>query len=142
GGTAVCVVSAKTGQGFGEMEEFLTPRQTLVLLGSSGVGKSTIVNRLLGNAVQEVQPVRESHSRGRHTTTARELFALPGGALLMDTPGLRELQLWDANEGISQTFAEIEAFAACCRFTNCTHGREPGCAVQAAIQTGPPDVGR
>src|SRR6266513_5285639 len=141
-GTTVCVLSARTGDGFGELEEFLTPGQTLVLLGSSGVGKSTIANRLLGHAVQEVQPVRESDSRGRHTTTAREMFTLPGGALLMDTPGLREMQLWDANEGISQTFAEIEAFAACCRFTNCTHGREPGCAVQAAIQTGALDLGR
>src|SRR6266436_6808252 len=89
-GTAVCVVSAMTGQGFDELEEFLRPGHTLVLLGSSGVGKSTIANRLLGQTIQEVQPVRESDSKGRHTTTSRELFALPGGALLMDTPGLRE----------------------------------------------------
>src|SRR5437016_1008503 len=141
-GVPVCAVSAKTAQGFEELVRYLGRGQTLVLLGSSGVGKSTIVNRLLGRDLQEVEQVRESDSRGRHTTTARQLFALPGGALLMDTPGLRELQLWDANEGISQTFAEIEAFAACCRFTNCTHGREPGCAVQAAIQTGALDLGR
>src|SRR5882762_8291246 len=105
-GTVVCVVSARTGQGFGELGEFLKPGQTLVLLGSSGVGKSTIANRLLGEAVQEVQPVRESDSKGRHTTTARELFVLPGGALLMDTPGLREMQLWDAEDGVAQTFAD------------------------------------
>jgi ribosome biogenesis GTPase / thiamine phosphate phosphatase len=141
-GVPVCAVSAKTAQGFEELVRYLGRGQTLVLLGSSGVGKSTIVNRLLGRDLQEVEQVRESDSRGRHTTTARQLFALPGGALLMDTPGLRELQLWDANEGISQTFAEIEAFAARCRFTNCTHGREPGCAVQAAIQTGALDLGR
>jgi len=88
-GAAVCVVSAKTGQGIEELEKFLRPGETLALLGSSGVGKSTIVNRLLGDSLQEVQPVREGDSRGRHTTTMRELFVLPGGALLMDTPGLR-----------------------------------------------------
>ena len=141
-GVPVCAVSAKTAQGFEELVRYLGRGQTLVLLGSSGVGKSTIVNRLLGRDLQEVEPVRESDSRGRHTTTARHLFALPGGALLMDTPGLRELHLWDANEGISQTFSEIEAFQARCRFTNCTHGSEPGCAVQAAIQTGALDLGR
>ena len=141
-GTAVCVVSAKTGQGFGELEEFLKPGQTLVLLGSSGVGKSTIANRLLGEAVQEVQPVRESDSKGRHTTTARELFALPGGALLMDTPGLREMQLWDAEDGVAQTFADIDALAAQCRFVDCRHEGEPGCAVLAAVCSGDLDVAR
>jgi ribosome biogenesis GTPase / thiamine phosphate phosphatase len=103
-GTGVCVVSARTGQGFGELEEFLRPGETLVLLGSSGVGKSTIANRLLGQAVQAVRPVRASDSRGRHTTTSRELFVLPAGALLIDTPGLREMQLWDAEQGVAQTF--------------------------------------
>ena len=114
----------------------------MVLLGSSGVGKSTIVNRLLGRAIQEVREVRESDSRGRHTTTARELFVLPGGALLMDTPGLRELQLWDVDEGISHTFADIRSLAACCRFGNCRHDGEPGCAAQAAIDAGVLDVAR
>jgi len=141
-GTAVCVVSARTGQGLGELEEFLTPGQTLVLLGSSGVGKSTIANRLLGEAVQEVQPVRESDSKGRHTTTARELFVLPGGALLMDTPGLREMQLWDAVEGVAQTFADIDALATQCRFVNCRHEGEPGCAVLAAVSAGELDAAR
>jgi len=141
-GTVVCVVSARTGQGFGELEEFLKPGQTLVLLGSSGVGKSTIANRLLGEAVQEVQPVRESDSKGRHTTTARELFVLPGGALLMDTPGLREMQLWDAEDGVAQTFADIDALAAQCRFGDCRHEGEPGCAVQAALDAGTLDRGR
>jgi ribosome biogenesis GTPase len=133
---AVCVVSARTGQGFGELEEFLRPGQTLVLLGSSGVGKSTIANRLLGEAVQEVRPVRESDSRGRHTTTTRELFALPGGALLVDTPGLREMQLWDAEDGVAQVFVDVDALAGQCRFDDCRHEAEPGCAVLAALEAG------
>jgi ribosome biogenesis GTPase / thiamine phosphate phosphatase len=141
-GTAVCVVSARTGQGFGELEEFLRPGHTLVLLGSSGVGKSTIVNRLLGQTLQEVQPVRESDSKGRHTTTSRELFVLPGGALLMDTPGLREMQLWDAEQGLVQTFADIDLVAERCRFGDCRHEGEPGCAVQAAVSAGAVDAGR
>jgi ribosome biogenesis GTPase len=141
-GTAVCMVSARTGQGFGELEEFLKPGQTLVLLGSSGVGKSTIANWLLGLNVQEVQPVRESDSKGRHTTTSRELFVLPGGALLMDTPGLREIQLWDAPQGVAQTFADIDSLAAQCRFVDCRHEGEPGCAVLAAVSAGVLDAGR
>lgn len=141
-GVPVCAVSAKTGLGFGELEKYLARGQSIVLLGSSGVGKSTIVNRLLGRAIQEVQQVRESDSRGRHTTTARELFALPNGALLMDTPGLRELQLWDADEGISQTFSDVESLAERCRFGNCRHDGEPGCAVQAAIDASALDTVR
>jgi len=141
-GTAVCVVSAITGDGFGELEEYLRPGHTLVLLGSSGVGKSTIANRLLGHAVQEVQPVRESDSRGRHTTTTRELFVLPSGALLMDTPGLREMRLWDAEDGVSQVFADIDALARQCRFGDCRHDGEPGCAVQAALEAGTLDPAR
>lgn len=141
-GVSICAVSATTGQGFDELEKYLARGQTIVLLGSSGVGKSTILNRLLGRTVQEVQEVRESDSRGRHTTTAREIFALPNGALLMDTPGLRELQLWDADEGISQTFADIESLATQCRFGNCRHNGEPGCAVQAAIDAGELDFRR
>src|SRR5467141_2905355 len=141
-GTAVCVVSAMTGQGFDELEEFLRPGHTLVLLGSSGVGKSTIANRLLGQTIQEVQPVRESDSKGRHTTTTRELFALPGGALLMDTPGLREMQLWDAEDGVAQAFADIDGLAAQCRFGDCRHEGEPGCGVQAALSAGTLDPAR
>jgi ribosome biogenesis GTPase / thiamine phosphate phosphatase len=135
-GTSVFAVSAKTGEGFNELEEILRPGQALVLLGSSGVGKSTIANRLLGGAIQEVRPVRESDSKGRHTTTARELFVLPGGALLMDTPGLREMQLWDAEDGVAQVFADIDALATRCRFGDCRHEGEPGCAVQAALDAG------
>jgi ribosome biogenesis GTPase len=141
-GTEVCVISARTGQGMEGFERFLAPGQTVVLLGSSGVGKSSIANRLLGEMRQEVRPVREGDSRGRHTTTARELFVLPGGALLMDTPGLRELQIWDAAEGVSETFADIDALAAECRFGDCTHENEPGCAVQAALSAGTLDEAR
>jgi ribosome biogenesis GTPase len=141
-GTDVCVVSARTGQGMEGLERFLRPGQTVVLLGSSGAGKSTIANRLLGEILQEVRPVREGDSRGRHTTTARELFILPGGALLMDTPGLRELQLWDAADGVSQAFADIGALAAECRFGDCKHEGEPGCAVQAALAEGMLDEAR
>lgn len=141
-GVSVCSVSAKTGQGFDELEKYLARGQTIVLLGSSGVGKSTIVNRLLGQAIQNVREVRESDSRGRHTTTSREIFALSSGALLMDTPGLRELQLWDADEGISQTFVDVESLAGHCRFGNCRHDGEPGCAVQAAVDTGELDLSR
>lgn len=135
-GVPLCVVSARTGQGFDQLGKHLARGETIVLLGSSGVGKSTMVNRLMGHAIQDVREVRESDSRGRHTTSVRQIFALPGGALLMDTPGLRELQLWDAEEGILHAFADIDALAAQCRFTNCNHKAEPGCAVQAALLAG------
>jgi ribosome biogenesis GTPase len=141
-GAAVCVVSARTGQGMERLKPFLKGGDTLVLLGSSGVGKSTIANRLAGEVLQETQPVREEDSRGRHTTSSRTLMALPGGALLMDTPGLRELQLWDADEGVAETFEDIDAVAAQCRFTDCEHKDEPGCAVQAAVRAGTMDEAR
>jgi len=141
-GTEVSLISARTGQGMEGLERFLLPGQTVVLLGSSGVGKSTIANWLLGEMEQNVQPVREGDSRGRHTTTARELFILPKGALLMDTPGLRELQLWDAAQGVSETFADIDTLARECRFGDCTHEGEPGCAVRAAVAEGTLDEAR
>ena len=141
-GSAVCVVSAKTGQGMEELERFLQLGKTVAMLGSSGVGKSTLANRLLGEARQEVREVRESDSRGRHTTTSRELLLLPSGALLIDTPGLRELQLWDAEEGLTQTFADIDTLAARCFFRDCRHEDEPGCAVQAAVAGGMLDSAR
>jgi ribosome biogenesis GTPase len=141
-GAAVSVVSARTGQGMDELEPFLKRGDTLVLLGSSGAGKSTIANRLAGEMLQETQSVREADSRGRHTTSSRTLMALQGGALLMDTPGLRELQLWGADEGVAETFEDIDALAAQCRFTNCGHHAEPGCAVQAAVTAGTLDEAR
>ncbi len=135
-GVPIFAVSARTGDGLDALDDFLAPGQTIVLLGSSGVGKSTLVNYFLQRDAQAVQAVRGSDSRGRHTTTSRELFALPGGALLIDTPGLRELQLWDAAEGVGQTFSDIEELAAQCKYGNCGHTTEPGCAVQAAIAAG------
>jgi ribosome biogenesis GTPase / thiamine phosphate phosphatase len=141
-GIPVLPMSAQTGSGLGVMDTFLTPRQTVVLLGSSGVGKSTIVNKLLGRDAQVTRPVRQSDSRGRHTTTARELLRLPGGALIIDTPGLRELQLWDAADGVTESFADIEELASECRFRDCRHENEPGCAVLAAIASGTLDSAR
>jgi len=135
-GIPVHMVSARTGQGMEEVERLLIPGQTFVMLGSSGAGKSTLTNRLLGQSLQRVNDVRANDGRGRHTTTTRELFALPCGALLIDTPGLRELQLWNGEEGLAQTFADIHLLAEQCRFTNCLHEREPDCAVQAAVQAG------
>jgi ribosome biogenesis GTPase len=130
------VLSARTGQGMDALHSFLARGQTVVLLGSSGVGKSTLVNRLLGQDLQAVQPIREKDSRGRHTTTARDLLLLPCGAMVIDTPGLRELHLWDAADGMAQTFADIDELAWKCRFRDCRHENEPGCAVQAALLAG------
>jgi len=141
-GVPVFSVSARTGDGVEVLDRFLTPGQTIVLLGSSGVGKSTLVNHFLQRDAQAVQMVRASDSRGRHTTTSRELFALPGGALVIDTPGLRELQLWDAAEGVEQAFSDIEELAAQCKYGNCGHTTEPGCAVQTAIAEGRLDQNR
>jgi ribosome biogenesis GTPase len=110
--------------------------KTAVLLGSSGVGKSTLVNALAGKALMHTQAVVEGDSLGRHTTTHRELVLLPNGALILDTPGMRELGLWDADSGVSTAFADIETLATACRFHDCRHGSEPGCAVQAALSDG------
>src|SRR6185369_5605732 len=112
---------------------FLAPARTLALLGSSGVGKSTLLNRLLGEDLQRTGAVRAGDGRGKHTTTGAQLFRLPGGALVIDTPGMRELQLWEAEAGVGDAFADVEALAAACRFRDCAHGQEPGCAVRAAL---------
>ena len=141
-GAPVIAVSAKDGSGFDALRELMAPGQTMVLLGSSGVGKSTIVNRLMERDTQTTAAVRESDSRGRHTTTSRELFALPSGALMIDTPGLRELALWDAGDGVRQVFGDIEAIAGECRYRDCGHTNEPGCAVLAAIESGQLDAER
>jgi len=135
-GVPVHAVSAVSGEGIGALAAHLAPGTTAVLLGSSGVGKSTLVNALAGQELMDTGAIREDDARGRHTTTHRELIALPSGALVLDTPGMRELGLWKAEEGLSATFADIEALAEDCRFRDCAHQSEPGCAVRAALQTG------
>lgn len=135
-GVPVLAVSAKSGAGLEALRAQVAPGRTAVLLGSSGAGKSTLVNALLGEARMATADIREDDARGRHTTTRRELVLLPGGGLILDTPGMRELGLWDAEAGVSATFEDVEALAGRCRFSDCSHGGEPGCAVQAAIAAG------
>lgn len=135
GGAPVSVVSARTGEGVADLGARFTAGRTVALLGSSGVGKSTLINALLGADRLAVREVRADDDRGRHTTTRRELLRLVGGALIVDTPGMRELGLWDA-DGLDEAFGEIEALAADCRFHDCRHETEPGCAVRAAVADG------
>jgi ribosome biogenesis GTPase len=135
-GVPIHAISAELGQGLSRLDPYLQPGKTVALIGSSGVGKSTLTNHLLGEAQQSTQAVRADDSRGRHTTTHRQLIRLPSGALLIDTPGMRELQLWQAGTGLQSTFADIEALTADCKFRDCQHDQEPGCAVQAAIALG------
>ena len=140
-GAPVHVIAAREGRGLEALLPYLQPRQTIALLGSSGAGKSTLLNRLAGTE-QATREVRASDSRGRHTTTHRQIFVLPLGALMVDTPGMRELQLWEAESGIEATFDDVEALGASCRFTDCAHAAEPGCAVRAAVAEGRLDAGR
>ena len=134
-GVPLLTVSAATGEGLDLLEAHLVPGRTVALLGSSGVGKSTLVNRLAGRELLATREIR-SDGRGRHTTSHRELVPLPSGALLIDTPGMRELQLWADEEVLDSTFSEIAELAADCRFSDCSHEHEPGCAVKAAISGG------
>ncbi len=132
----VLAISAQTGFGCEAIEATLAPGITAVLLGSSGAGKSTLLNRILGAQVHRTAPTRESGDRGRHTTTARELIELPSGASLIDTPGLREIQLWASADTVSAVFDDIAELAAQCRFGDCTHTGEPACAVRDAVDAG------
>ncbi|MBW8090164.1 MULTISPECIES: ribosome small subunit-dependent GTPase A [Streptomyces] len=134
-GVRVLPVSAATGEGLEALGALLATG-TSVLLGQSGAGKSTLANALVGEAVQDVRAIRDSDGKGRHTTTTRDLLPLPSGGVLIDTPGLRGVGLWDAGDGVAQAFAEIEELAERCRFPDCAHRSEPGCAVLAAIDEG------
>lgn len=132
-GVDVVEVSGISGTGVQAVAELLAPDRTLALLGASGVGKSTLTNALAGSEVLETQDVREGDGKGRHTTAHRELIALPGGGAIIDTPGLRTLSLGSMGEGVAQAFPEIDTLASGCRFTDCRHETEPGCAVLAAL---------
>jgi ribosome biogenesis GTPase len=136
GDIVVHVVNAKVGEGLDRVRDHLRGGRTGALLGSSGVGKTTIINRLAGSDLRRTQEVRATDSRGRHTTTHRELVVLPDGGMIIDTPGMRELQLWDASDAVRETFDEIDALAAQCYFADCKHREEPRCAVKAAVAAG------
>jgi ribosome biogenesis GTPase len=132
----VHVISAQTRRGLKALAPYLRPGRTIALLGSSGVGKSTLINRLVGERLQDTQEVREADHKGRHTTTQRELIVAPSGVIVIDTPGMRELSPWDAAAGIDAAFGDVAGVAARCKFRDCAHTVEPGCAVQAALADG------
>jgi ribosome biogenesis GTPase len=138
----VHVVSAHTTAGLAALADLLEPGGTVALLGSSGVGKSSLMNHFAGSSIQHTNAVRESDGRGRHTTTRRDLILLPSGVLLLDTPGMRELQPWSADEGLDEVFGDVLSLASACRFRDCRHDGEPGCEVAAAIDDGTLDSGR
>jgi ribosome biogenesis GTPase / thiamine phosphate phosphatase len=135
-GVPIHVLSCITGEGIDELPPYFESRRTAVFLGSSGVGKSTLINALAGQELQAVAEIRESDDRGRHTTRRRELLVLPDGGIVIDTPGMRELQLWESDEGMDTAFSDVAALAAECRFSDCSHEREPGCAIRQALADG------
>lgn len=135
-GVDVLAASSKTGYGLSELEKYLTAGKTIVFLGSSGVGKSSLVNALAGKDIMNVCEIRTSDGRGRHTTTHRQLIMLDSGVMIIDTPGMRELGMWDAADGLEHSFADVEQYFGKCRFRDCQHQSEPGCAVKQAIANG------
>ncbi|MCL2051640.1 MAG: ribosome small subunit-dependent GTPase A [Lachnospiraceae bacterium] len=136
GDAEVIPVSVVDGTGLDLLNKILKPRLTAVFIGMSGVGKSSLLNCLMGDDVMHTSEVRESDSRGRHTTTHRQLFMLPSGAMVIDTPGMRVMGMWEADEGLSETFSDLETLGGSCRFSDCRHQTEPGCRVRAAIASG------
>ncbi len=135
-GVPVYAVSAVTKEGLEQLQQYMKPSSTVVFLGSSGVGKSTLVNALAGEEIMNVSDIRVEDSKGRHTTTHRQLIMLKNGVMIIDTPGMRELGMWDVEEGLGEAFSDIEKLFAECRFSDCTHQGEPGCAIQSAIASG------
>lgn len=135
-GIPVIPLSAMSGEGIDLLDPYLEPGRTIVLIGSSGVGKSTLINRLLGEEMQKTSGIREDDGKGRHTTTVRQIFILKGGALMIDNPGIREVGIGTASTGMSDTFPDIRELAEGCRFSDCQHEQEPGCAVQEAVKAG------
>ena len=135
-GMGIYAVSAKTGLGIDALSDYLKPRKTIVFLGSSGVGKSSLVNALAGEEIMATNVIREDDSKGRHTTTHRQLIMLPSGVMIIDTPGMRELGVWDVSTGLGEAFGDVEQYLGKCRFSDCKHQSEPGCAVKAAIEDG------
>ena len=140
-GVEILTTSAMESDGYRQIMPYITEGRTVAFVGSSGVGKSTLINRLLGEERLATNGLRND-DKGHHTTTHRELLFLPNGAMVIDTPGMRELGMWEAASGVEQTFGDIEALAERCRFRNCSHSGEPGCAVRAAIRSGDLDSGR
>ena len=135
-GVPVCAVSAKTGAGLDDLAAYMSPGKTVVFLGSSGVGKSSLVNALAGEEIMAVSGIREQDGKGRHTTTHRQLILLQNGAMIIDTPGMRELGMWDVSDGLGEAFSDVEQYLGKCRFGNCRHQTEPGCAIKQAIADG------
>jgi len=136
-GVDVIAVSAVNGQGLDRLDPYIQPGKTVVFLGSSGVGKSSLLNALAGEKLMDVKAIREDDSRGRHTTTHRQLFMLPSCAMVIDTPGMRELGMWDVSVGLGEAFSDVEEILSHgCKFTDCHHQTEPGCAVKSAIKDG------
>ncbi|URN96290.1 MAG: ribosome small subunit-dependent GTPase A [Candidatus Pristimantibacillus lignocellulolyticus] len=135
-GVPTHVITAIEEDGCEAVRQYIQPGKTIALIGSSGVGKSTLINRILGEEIQRVNEVREGDDRGKHTTTHRQLLLIPEGGIIMDTPGMRELQLWDADDGVTSTFEDVDNLIAQCRFNDCNHNNEPGCAINAALSSG------